>query len=65
MSSKRIVGYVISHSGKPGGPWEADGEHCVGVGTDHETPQQWHERAERASRALDSSCAALRAKRGG
>jgi hypothetical protein len=21
---KRIVGYVISHSGKPGGPWEAD-----------------------------------------
>lgn len=20
---KRIVGYVISHSGKPGGPWEA------------------------------------------
>ena len=21
--SKRIVGYVISHSGKPGGPWEA------------------------------------------
>ena len=22
---KRIVGYVISHSGKPGGPWEAMG----------------------------------------
>ena len=21
---KRIVGYVISHSGKPGGPWEAN-----------------------------------------
>ena len=23
--SKRIVGYVISHTGKPGGPWEAMG----------------------------------------
>lgn len=35
--SKRTVGYVISHTGKKGGPWEADGEHCVGVSTDHET----------------------------
>ena len=34
---KRIVGYVISHSGKPGGPWEADVDHCVGFSTDHET----------------------------
>lgn len=24
---KRIVGYVISHSGKPGGPWEAEWGH--------------------------------------
>ena len=30
---KRIVGYVISHSGKPGGPWEANDFGAWGIST--------------------------------
>lgn len=32
-SSRRIVGYVISHSGKPGGPWEGHNAFPVGYAT--------------------------------
>ena len=30
---KRIVGYVISHTGKPGGPWECDDFGAWGIST--------------------------------
>ena len=48
---KRIVGYVISHTGKPGGPWEADGDEYGAAVTTRcgraEWPLHWQKEAER------------------
>jgi hypothetical protein len=35
--TRRIVGYVVSHSGKRGGPWEASGNYPAGTSTDHKS----------------------------
>lgn len=47
--SKRIVGYVISHSGKPGGPWESN----RGIGVPAEArADRWATTRRRAYRWL-------------
>ena len=38
--SKRIIGYVISHSGKPSGPWEAQGPYGTST-TDKRQRETW------------------------